>query len=101
MFDTLQDIFDSLGRGSRALFIFFAILLFVSSTALLYMLKQSLVVEVPAHGGSLSEGIIGSPRFINPVLAVGIRYGEGGGYKTRGAYNALAKAAAVRRHLDP
>jgi len=70
LFDTLQDIFDSLGRGSRALFIFFAILLFVSSTALLYMLKQSLVVEVPAHGGGLSEGIIGSPRFINPVLAI-------------------------------
>src|SRR3989344_4906367 len=69
-FDALQDIFDLLGRGSRALFIFFAILLFVSSTALLYMLKQSLVVEVPAHGGSLSEGIIGSPRFINPVLAI-------------------------------
>ena len=70
LLDSLQDIFDSLGRGSHALFIFFAILLCISSTALLYTLKQSLAVEVPAYGGNLSEGIIGSPRFINPVLAI-------------------------------
>ncbi len=69
-FDAMQDIVDSLGRGSRALFIFFAVLLCVSSAGLLYTLKQSLVVKVPAYGGSLSEGIIGSPRFINPVLAI-------------------------------
>ena len=68
--DTLQNITDSLGRGSRSLFIFFAILLCVSSAGLLYTLKQSIVVEVPSRGGSLSEGIIGSPRFINPVLAI-------------------------------
>src|SRR3989338_9590903 len=68
--DSLQDTFDSLGRGSRSLFIFFAMLLFMSSAGLLYTLKQSLVVEVPARGGSLSEGFIGSPRFINPILAI-------------------------------
>lgn len=27
------------------------------------------MVEVPAYGGTLTEGIIGTPRFINPVLA--------------------------------
>ena len=68
--DGLQDLTDSLGRGSRSLFIFFAILLCVSSAGLLYTLKQSLVVRVPSQGGSLSEGVIGSPRFINPVLAI-------------------------------
>ena len=36
----------------------------------MYTLKQSLVVRVPSQGGSLSEGVIGSPRFINPVLAI-------------------------------
>ncbi len=65
-----QDIANSLGRGSRALFLSFAVLLAISSTGLLYILKQSLVVEVPARGGSLTEGVIGSPRFINPVLAI-------------------------------
>ncbi len=65
-----QEIANSLGRGSRALFLSFAVLLAISSTGLLYILKQSLVVEVPARGGSLTEGVIGSPRFINPVLAI-------------------------------
>ena len=68
--DGLQDLTDSLGRGSRSLFIFFALLLCISSAGLLYTLKQSLVVRVPSQGGSLSEGVIGSPRFINPVLAI-------------------------------
>ena len=27
------------------------------------------MIEVPAYGGTLTEGIIGTPRFINPVLA--------------------------------
>ena len=27
------------------------------------------MVNVPLHGGSISEGIIGTPRFINPILA--------------------------------
>ena len=70
LFDTMQNTADSLGRGSRALFIFFAVLLCISSVGLLYMLKQSLVVEVPSHGGTLREGVIGSPRFINPILAI-------------------------------
>ena len=28
------------------------------------------MVEVPAYGGSFTEGIIGIPRFINPLIAV-------------------------------
>ena len=27
------------------------------------------MVSIPSHGGSVSEGIIGTPRFINPLLA--------------------------------
>lgn len=54
----------------RALFLFFAGLCLVSTVALVYLLEDSIVVAAPARGGSLSEGLIGSPRFINPVLAV-------------------------------
>ena len=32
--------------------------------------NQELKVTVPAHGGTLTEGIIGTPRLINPVLAI-------------------------------
>lgn len=31
---------------------------------------SSFLVEVPRHGGVVNEGLIGSPRFINPLLAV-------------------------------
>ncbi len=69
-FDKAQDALVSLGRGGRTLFVFFAALLLVSSLGLLYLLEQQIVVEVPSYGGSLDEGIIGSPRFINPILAI-------------------------------
>lgn len=54
----------------RALFLFFAGLCILSTVGLLYTLESIVTVPTPARGGSLSEGLIGSPRFINPVLAV-------------------------------
>lgn len=33
-------------------------------------LRNELLVTVPAHGGTLTEGIVGSPRFVNPLLAL-------------------------------
>ena len=41
----------------------------LSSVGLIYLLNQHLMVVVPSHGGSLTEGEVGAPRFINPVLA--------------------------------
>jgi peptide/nickel transport system substrate-binding protein len=70
LFDKVEDTLAALGRGGRALFFFFSILLVISSGGLLYILKSNFVVEVPTRGGSLSEGILGSPRFINPILAI-------------------------------
>lgn len=37
---------------------------------LLSTLSNEFTVEIPAHGGSFTEGIVGTPRFINPVLAI-------------------------------
>ncbi len=41
----------------------------ISSILLLNILNQSFMVKVPMKGGSIREGVIGSPRFVNPVLA--------------------------------
>ena len=50
---------------------FSAISIFVISGGLLvFNANTNWQVEVPTHGGTLREGIVGTPRFINPVLAI-------------------------------
>jgi peptide/nickel transport system substrate-binding protein len=65
-----EDTLRSLSYTGRALFMFFAGVCVISAVGLLYILNSNLVVATPARGGSLTEGVIGSPRFINPILAV-------------------------------
>ena len=36
----------------------------------MWQINNSFLIEVPEPGGTLKEGVIGIPRFINPVLAV-------------------------------
>jgi peptide/nickel transport system substrate-binding protein len=45
------------------------VVLLVSTLLILQSINQSFMVKVPMEGGTLTEGIIGSPRFINPLLA--------------------------------
>jgi peptide/nickel transport system substrate-binding protein len=67
---TATHIYESFSASGRALFLFFAAVCVISSIALLYLLNASFLFSVPGYGGTINEGIIGSPRFINPVLAV-------------------------------
>ena len=60
----------SFSRGDRVLFYALAILVGIASLSGLYALEQSLLVQVPTYGGSLVEGEVGSPQFINPLLAI-------------------------------
>ena len=56
-------------RNEQRVFAVLVVALVVSSLALLQLLNQSLMTQVPLSGGMISEGIVGAPRFINPVLA--------------------------------
>lgn len=48
-----------------------AVLLFILSIlAIAWKINADFLVDVPANGGTLTEGIIGTPRFINPLLAI-------------------------------
>jgi peptide/nickel transport system substrate-binding protein len=42
----------------------------LSALMLLFNVNEAFMVEVPAQGGTLREGVVGTPRFINPVLAI-------------------------------
>lgn len=51
------------------IFMVFFGLLVASTLGILQTINKSFMVSVPVHGGSTSEGIIGTPRFVNPILA--------------------------------
>jgi peptide/nickel transport system substrate-binding protein len=36
----------------------------------IYALERLFLTEVPSYGGTLREGMLGSPRFVNPLLAI-------------------------------
>lgn len=67
--EKIANIVSSFSTTEKAVFFVFAVVFTVSGLSLLYQVNKYFLVEVPDYGGSLNEGVIGSPRFINPVLA--------------------------------
>lgn len=65
----INSIFYSFSKEERVVFFTLLLVLIVSTVAILQTINRHFMVSVPAYGGSLSEGIIGTPRFINPILA--------------------------------
>lgn len=41
----------------------------IAVLSLLYRINEHFLVSVPATGGTLREGVVGTPRFVNPLLA--------------------------------
>ena len=58
----------SLSHKQRRLFLGFGISAIILIITLLWQADRAVSVLVPAPGGQLVEGIIGTPRFINPLL---------------------------------
>lgn len=54
----------------KACFLIIAAVFLVSFFMTLWKVSAIFTVDTPAVGGTLIEGIIGTPRFINPVLAI-------------------------------
>ena len=67
--DQINSVFNSFSKKEWAFFVGLMIILFISTISILESINKSLMVSIPLRGGSISEGIIGTPRFINPVLA--------------------------------
>ena len=57
--------------SKREYFVFlgFLIIFCISTLIILQKINKSFMVNVPLQGGSITEGIVGTPRFVNPVLA--------------------------------
>jgi len=65
----LKSALFSFSKKEWFIFFIFAFTLFISTIVVLENINKSFMVKVPTQGGSISEGIIGTPRFVNPVLA--------------------------------
>lgn len=65
----VQALMERFSLTERLLFIFLATVCVVTSIMLASSVNSAFLVEIPASGGSMSEGVIGLPRFINPLLA--------------------------------
>ena len=57
----------SFNRSEKIIFYTLATTLIVSATLLLFRINQTFLVEVPMHGGMITEGVTGMPQIINPI----------------------------------
>jgi peptide/nickel transport system substrate-binding protein len=65
----MKSLIASLGMRERGVFIVSGLCLIVGIFGGLVTLSNMFTKQVAIHGGTYREGIVGSPRFINPVLA--------------------------------
>lgn len=70
VFDRLFGYLDSLKPSDRWILSLVLTIFFLSSLLTITLVSWAYLVKIPTGGGVLIEGAIGSPRFINPVLAI-------------------------------
>jgi len=68
--NSIHGILRSFSITEKAVFFFFVSIFILSGLTLLWNVSNAYLVEIPAIGGTLTEGIVGNPRFINPALAI-------------------------------
>jgi peptide/nickel transport system substrate-binding protein len=59
----------SFTKKEFAIFIAFVIVVIFGLIGFINSISNSFAVQTPTYGGTLREGILGTPRFINPILA--------------------------------
>lgn len=68
--DALERITRSFSPAEKAVFVLCCLLLALGAGLLALKVSNLFTVEVPIRGGVLAEGIVGTPRFANPLLAL-------------------------------
>ena len=69
-FDRIEKTFASLSLTERIAFVIAALAFSWAAFSLLTQVSRSFTVGIPERGGTLVEGVMGAPRFINPLLSV-------------------------------
>lgn len=66
----IEGLLHTFSPGERLMLYVLAAIMALSAVALVALVNRSVSINVPAAGGSLTEGVIGPARFINPVLTM-------------------------------
>lgn len=66
---TVGTALKTLSKKEHSLFYTFFVLLIIGSLGLLFQVNTFFLTEQPSYGRSITEGVLGTPRFINPLLA--------------------------------
>ena len=69
-FNKIKALITSFSITEKVIFACITTIFIISGLTLIYQINKSFLVEVPDYGGSITEGIVGLPRFINPILAI-------------------------------
>ncbi|MBI4086712.1 hypothetical protein HY416_01885 [Candidatus Kaiserbacteria bacterium] len=91
MIDRMLGFAEGLSIGDRFLLKIAAVAFFLSFLWLAVSVNARALVVVPGRGGTLTEGVVGAPRFVNPVLAVTVADQD---------LTALVYAGLVARNTD-
>ena len=62
-------VFNSFSKKEKRVFLGLLMVLLLSTIAIVQSINTSFMITVPLRGGSVSLGIVGVPRFVNPILA--------------------------------
>lgn len=66
----IEGVVYKMGPSEKIIFSIVSSVVIISGLVLFIEVHNSFLKEVPSFGGSFTEGVIGSPRFINPILAI-------------------------------
>lgn len=66
----LKNVIQSFSKKERIVFYSLIFILTGSLLGMLFSINRAFLVTVPREGGTIVEGVLGTPRFVNPVLAL-------------------------------
>jgi len=68
LWEKIKKATTSFSPRERIVFFLLVFIFITSALGILGKVNKLLLIEIQAYGGILKEGVIGTPRFINPVL---------------------------------
>jgi peptide/nickel transport system substrate-binding protein len=66
----IENIISSFSLTEKVIFGILVFTLISSTFGILIKMNNNFMIEIPEKGGVLTEGIIGTPKFINPIISV-------------------------------